>query len=184
MSKYESSGGAKLGLMFTLGARYASAPVAAINALLQARILRFLVGDSDAHWKNHSLMWAAGRWNISPLYDVACTIAYPWLDAMPAMTIGGCTKESDITGEHFKTFFAECIEPHGAKIQAVSLALRNLGQLALRESLALYESLAPRVGESNAAFVRDSILPVIKERSTRALDVAAALAPARAVRRG
>jgi HipA-like protein len=184
MSKYESAGGAKLGLMFTLGARYASAPAAAVSALLEARLLHFLVGDSDAHWKNHSLLWAGGRWKVSPLYDVACTVAYPWLDSMPALTIGGCTRESDIAAEHFRAFFAECIEPHGAKIQAVSLALRKLGQLAVRESRALYDSIAPRVGESNAAFVRDSILPVIEERSRRALDVASALAPGRAVRRG
>jgi serine/threonine-protein kinase HipA len=183
MSKYECMGGAKAGLMFSLGAKYASAPAAAINALLLARILHFLVGDSDAHWKNHSLIWSGGRWNIAPLYDVACTVAYPWLDKIPAMTIGGCENEDDITAEQFKAFFAECIEPHGPRIQAMTQPLRLLGEAIAREADAFYESIAPRIGESNAAFVRESILPVVRQRAARAVDVASALAPARAVRR-
>ncbi|CAG1017461.1 partial Serine/threonine-protein kinase toxin HipA, partial [Burkholderiaceae bacterium] len=182
MSKYETAGGAKLGLMFTLAAKYASAPAVAINALLHGRIISFLVGDADAHWKNRSLMWSNGRWNVSPLYDVVCTVAYPWLNATPAMTIGGCEDERKITADHFKAFFAECIEPHGAKVQAVSLALRTLGASVPREARALYDAIAPQVGPSNAAFLRDKVLPVIDERAAVAIEIAAALAPPRAVR--
>ncbi|HUG26202.1 HipA domain-containing protein [Piscinibacter sp.] len=183
MSKYEKSGGAKLELMFKLAAKNASAPAAAINALLHGRIISFLVGDADAHWKNRSLMWSSGRWNVSPLYDVVCTFAYPGLDATPAMTIGGCEDERKITADHFKAFFAECIEPHGSKVQAVTLALRTLGTSVPREAHSLYDSIAPRVGPSNAAFLHDKVLPVIGERSAAALEIAAALAPPRAVRR-
>jgi serine/threonine-protein kinase HipA len=183
MSKYEKSGGAKLGLVFKLATRYASAPAAAINALLNGRIISFLVGDADAHWKNHSLLWADGRWDVSPLYDVVCTVTYPGLDATPALTIGGCEDETQITAEHFKTFFAECIEPHGAKVQAVSLALRTLGTAFPRAAQRVYDSIADRVGEPHAAFLHERVLPVIRARAQVALEIAAALAPSRAVRR-
>jgi HipA-like protein len=180
-AKYENLGGAKASLMFKLAAQYATAPALAINALLRARIVHFLVGDSDAHWKNHSLLWANGRWDVAPMYDVECTVAYPQLDATPAMSIGDCQDESSISDEHFRTFFAECLEPHGARIQALTLALRDLGTAFAREAPRLYQAIAPRVGESNAAFLREKVLPVVQGRARAALIVAAAIAPARAV---
>lgn len=182
MAKYEKSGGAKLDLMFKLGTEYASAPAAAMNALMRGRLMSFLVGDADAHWKNHSLMWAAGRWNVSPMYDVVCTMAYPELDTVPAMTIGGCEDETKITRDHFRAFFEQCMAPHGARVQALVLTLRELGTSVRGQAEAIFEGIAPRIGESNAAFLRDRVLPVIESRANVAIDVAAALASARAVR--
>lgn len=85
-----------------------------------------IVGNADAHWKNHSLLWNRGRWDVAPGYDVVCTMAYPRLDARPALSIGGCMDESRITAEHFRSFAQECLEPHGVRIQAVTLALKEI----------------------------------------------------------
>jgi serine/threonine-protein kinase HipA len=183
MAKYENSGGAKLSLMFTLAARYATAPALAINTLLQGRILNFLLGNSDAHWKNHSLLWGNGGWYVAPMYDVVCTVAYPQLDATPAMMIGGCADESAIAASHFKVFHEECLAPQRVKIQMVCSALRSLSTRVQREAQCLYEAIAGRVGEANLAFLRDRVLPVIRERSSRALQIADQLAPAPAIRR-
>jgi len=106
-----------------------------------------------------SLMWSAGRWDISPLYDVACTVAYPWLDAVPAMTIGACKKESDIAAEHFKCLLRRNASNPMAQGLKSWWHCRELGEAAAREARSLYEAIAPDVGESNAAFVREWILP-------------------------
>lgn len=182
-AKYESSGGARMPLLFDLAAKYASIPAASIKRLLTQRLLHFLVGNSDAHWKNHSLQWRAGHWDVSPGYDVVCTLAYGWLDTAPAMTIGGCTDEDHIRPEHFKAFHAECLAPHGVKLQAVQAQLKKLGGAIVAQAGKLHAALAPDVGDDNAAFLRQAVIPVIELRAQHALEAAAGLAPVRAVRR-
>jgi serine/threonine protein kinase HipA of HipAB toxin-antitoxin module len=169
--------------MFSLAARFASSRALAIHTLLRQRILDYLVGNADAHWKNHSLIWNRGRWDVAPSYDVVCTMAYPRLDARPALSIGGCMDEAGLTAEHFRAFSAECLAPHGVRIQAVTLALRQLAESARRESARLYDEVAAHVGESNAVFLRDKVLPLVSLRAARSLELAAELAPPRAVPR-
>lgn len=107
-AKYELSGGARMPLPFDFAAKYASIPAASIKRPLTQRLPHFLVGNSDAHWKNHSLQWHAGK---------------------------------------------------------------------------LHAALAPEVGGDNAAFLRQTVIPVIEQRAQRALEAAAGLAPRLAVRR-
>ncbi len=48
-----------------------------------------VVGNGDAHLKNHALLYADGRTaHLAPLYDVVCTLRYRHDDEM-ALTIGG-----------------------------------------------------------------------------------------------
>jgi hypothetical protein len=47
----------------------------------------------------------------------------------------------------------------------------------------LHAQLASEVGEDNASFLHEAVLPVIRRRAQLALDAAAGLAPAPAVRR-
>ncbi|NRF66961.1 HipA domain-containing protein [Aquincola sp. S2] len=171
-AKYEKSGGAKMALMFSLAARYATAPAAALSALLNLRVMNFLMCNADAHWKNHSLLWNRGRWDVSPPYDMMCTTAYGWLDAAPALMIGGCEDETRITPEHFTAFHETCLAPHRVRIQALRLALRNLGKAIARDAPAQFERLAPRVGDANAAFLRDEVLPRVLARAAQAAEMA------------
>jgi serine/threonine-protein kinase HipA len=182
-AKYESSGGARMPLLFSLAARYATIPAVSLNRLLNQRLLHFLVGNSDAHWKNHSLLWNAGHWDVSPTYDVVCTVAYRWLDTAPAMTIGGCKDEDRIGAEHFRDFHAECLAPHGVKVQAVRTQLKKLAGAVTAQAEELHAQLAPEVGDDNATFLREAVLPVIRRRAQLALDASAGLTPAPAVRR-
>lgn len=182
-AKYESSGGARMPLLFDLAAQYATIPAVSLNRLLSQRLLHFLVGNSDAHWKNHSLLWHDGHWDVSPTYDVVCTAAYRWLDTAPAMTIGGCRDEDRIGAEHFKDFHAECLAPHGVKIQAVRTQLRKMASAITAQAEKLHAQLTPEVGDDNATFLRETVLPVIRRRAQLALDAAAGLDPAPAVRR-
>jgi serine/threonine-protein kinase HipA len=180
-AKYEKSSGAGMDHVFRLSQQYASAPAASMGALVRQRIMSFLIGNSDAHWKNHSLMWNAGRWDVSPAYDLVCTVAYPQLDAAPALTIGGCENEDRIEAKHFMAYFEACLAPFGSRLAAVTIPLLRLGEAAPHQARLLYEELASRVGESNAEFLRTQLIPVVTARARRAVDISRELSPRRAV---
>ncbi|MDQ6805019.1 MAG: type II toxin-antitoxin system HipA family toxin [Actinomycetota bacterium] len=57
-------------------------------AAAQAAVFNFLVANADAHAKNISLLHEPGGIRIAPLYDVACTGAYPELSTELALAIG------------------------------------------------------------------------------------------------
>jgi serine/threonine-protein kinase HipA len=182
-SKYEKLGGAKMALMFDLAAGHATVPAAAISTLLRGRIASFLLGDADAHWKNHSLMWSGGRWNVSPSYDIVCTMAYPALDREPALMIAGCEDEDRITAQHFRDFHAEALEAHGVRIQAVSQNLSELAERTLARAPQVFDAMAAGIGESAAQFLVDAVMPIVRQRAARAMEIAKELAPKPAVRR-
>ncbi len=90
-AKYEGNGGpsvaAIVGLLKALGARRAAVD---INAFVRAVLFNFLLGNSDAHGKNFSLLYdPMGGPRLAPLYDIVSTAVYPDVTDRMAMTIGG-----------------------------------------------------------------------------------------------
>jgi serine/threonine-protein kinase HipA len=68
---------------------HVSRPGADRLAVAQATLFHYLVGNADAHAKNISLLHEeGGRVRLAPLYDVACTAAYPELHRDLALSIG------------------------------------------------------------------------------------------------
>jgi serine/threonine-protein kinase HipA len=70
-----------------------SAAAADVETFVDALIFNWLIGGTDAHAKNYSvLIGAGGLVRLAPLYDVASILAYPDIDpqkAKLAMKIGG-----------------------------------------------------------------------------------------------
>jgi serine/threonine-protein kinase HipA len=70
-----------------------SAAAADVATFVDALIFNWLIGGTDAHAKNYSvLIGAGGLVRLAPLYDVASILAYPDIDpqkAKLAMKIGG-----------------------------------------------------------------------------------------------
>jgi serine/threonine-protein kinase HipA len=89
--KYETEGGPSLADEFVLLRVVGGANVARdINSLLDAAVLNFVIGNSDAHGKNLALLYReVGVAELAPLYDLVCTNAYTDLTERMAMTIGG-----------------------------------------------------------------------------------------------
>jgi serine/threonine-protein kinase HipA len=89
--KYEADGGPTLPDLFALlrdvgGVRTARD----ITALLDAAILNFILGNSDAHAKNFGLLYGDdGSSELAPLYDLVSTNVYPGINRRLAMSIGG-----------------------------------------------------------------------------------------------
>jgi len=89
-AKYEANGGPSAGqvvaLLRRLGSRRAAVDV---NAFVRAIVIDFLLGNSDAHGKNFSLLYESPGVRLAPLYDIVSTAVYPDLTGRLAMSIGG-----------------------------------------------------------------------------------------------
>ncbi|HEY9787692.1 MAG TPA: HipA domain-containing protein [Candidatus Obscuribacterales bacterium] len=86
--KYQIFGGPNLKDCFELMMR-SSLPVVDRRALMQAVIFNYLIGNSDAHGKNLSVIHVRPEFvRLAPLYDLVCTQIYPSVSRDMAMKIG------------------------------------------------------------------------------------------------
>jgi serine/threonine-protein kinase HipA len=72
--KYEEDGGPSLGAIASLLRRHSVDPVTDIATLRDWQIFNYLIGNSDGHAKNLSLLYADGSLvpKLAPLYDLVC----------------------------------------------------------------------------------------------------------------
>ncbi len=107
--KYQNEGGPSLKQCFDLLREVSSAPVIDLQRLLDAVIYNYLVGNTDAHGKNFSLLYGQERreTRLAPLYDLVCTIYYSELSKKMAMKIGGEYLLDRILPRHFEKLAEE-----------------------------------------------------------------------------
>jgi serine/threonine-protein kinase HipA len=91
--KYQNEGGPSLKQCFELIRVASSAPVIDLQALLDAVIFNWLIGNNDAHGKNFSLVYRGEigsglQIRLAPLYDLISTVYYPELSTRMAMKLG------------------------------------------------------------------------------------------------
>lgn len=91
--KYESEGGPSATDIVNLLRNVSSEPLEDVTTFVRALAFAWLIGGTDAHAKNYSLLLTPGpRVRLAPLYDVASVLPYPTFDsrrAKLAMKIGG-----------------------------------------------------------------------------------------------
>jgi serine/threonine-protein kinase HipA len=91
VDKYEASGGPSIAAIVRL-LRKTGSPRAATDILktIEAVLLNFLIGNSDAHGKNFALLYdpTVGV-RLAPLYDLVSTQVYEASEPALAMRIGG-----------------------------------------------------------------------------------------------
>lgn len=85
--KYADEGGPTFKTSFDLLRRACTRPAVEVLKLLDAAIFNLIVGNSDAHGKNFSLLYEGGDVTLAPLYDILCTVAYADLSPKLAMKI-------------------------------------------------------------------------------------------------
>lgn len=94
-SKYEADGGpgvARIGTVLRETIRPAAAGSAAVTSFLDALIWNWVIGGTDAHAKNYSLLLAGRQVRLAPLYDIASVLPYEGVDGLKlkmAMKLGG-----------------------------------------------------------------------------------------------
>ena len=110
--KYAADGGPGFPECFDLVRRACSHPDEDADRLLDATVLQVLVGNTDAHGKNYSLVRRGPGFGdeveLAPLYDVLCTAAYPGLSPRLAMKIGGRTTLEELRPAAWDRFARRC----------------------------------------------------------------------------
>lgn len=105
--KYQKEGGPSLKQCFALLRDVSSAPVIDLARLLDAVIYNYLVGNSDAHGKNFSLLYKGQEIRLAPLYDIVSTVYYPELSRNMAMRIGRDYSSEQIVPKDFEQLAEE-----------------------------------------------------------------------------
>ena len=110
--KYQNEGGPGLRDIISLIREVSESPQEDVQTLIDATIFNWIVGGSDAHAKNFSLLLSAGgRARLAPIYDVARVLPYApqvqFQDVKLAMKIGGEYRLSEINMRHWSRFAEE-----------------------------------------------------------------------------
>ncbi|WP_419949867.1 type II toxin-antitoxin system HipA family toxin [Candidatus Palauibacter sp.] len=110
-AKYEGDGGPGCGRMAQAIRIYSSRPGRDLRTFVRALVLNWIIGGTDAHAKNFSLLiGAGGKASLAPLYDVASLLPYPGHyepRLKLAAKIGGETRLGYIQTRHWTRFAGE-----------------------------------------------------------------------------
>lgn len=137
--KYEAEGGPTFATSFDLVRRASTRPAFEVLKLLDAAIFNVIVGNSDAHGKNFSLLYVDNEVGLAPLYDLLCTVSYPELSPRLAMKIGRRATLEDMGVKTWPAF----AETTGLGATYVLRRVREIG-LSVESSVSnLADQIAP-----------------------------------------
>lgn len=123
--KYQNEGGPTVGDLMEVVRTHSAVPQEDVWTFARALMFNWLIGGTDAHAKNFSmLIGAGGRARLAPLYDVASTLVYDFdpLKLKLANKIGGTYLLNDIGPRQWEKFAIETRLPK----QDVLTAARDL----------------------------------------------------------
>lgn len=143
--KYAAEGGPTFKMGFNLLRRASMRPAVEVLKFLDAAIFNLIVGNSDAHGKNFSLLYENASISLAPLYDLVCTVAYPDLTPRMAMKIGNRGTLDEIRTTTWRSFAADA----GLGVPFVLKRVRELSQAVQSE----IENVSSRL----AALVADNV---------------------------
>lgn len=103
-AKYEQSGEGYLKRMFSLLRNYSANPVEDQLKLWDICVFNYLIGNTDNHIKNLSLLYSEDLKTIrlAPAYDIVSTVIYESSTDNMALSIDGEYKLHNITKTHFE----------------------------------------------------------------------------------
>ena len=105
--KYQQEGGPLVRDCVALLREWSTTPVLDIRAFVDCLIFNILIGNTDAHAKNYSILYRADERRLAPFYDLVCTKAWPDLSTRLAMNIGKGKDVNDVNPDHFKRMAEE-----------------------------------------------------------------------------
>lgn len=164
--KYESDGGPGVAACAELLRRHASAPAIDLLAFLDALIFNFVVGNHDAHAKNHSLLLGGSRApRLAPLYDLLSTAAYEGLSRKLAMKFGGEYRPEYVRGRH--------LERLADDLGMGAVGVRDRVRAMLERVAGALDEARAEIGEFADRPVLDRIDGIVRERSKLLAEAAA-----------
>jgi serine/threonine-protein kinase HipA len=163
--KYQTGDGASLGDCYRIVYEYSDKRLADTLRFIEWIIFNYLVGNTDAHAKNISLLHINDGIKLAPFYDILSTEIYSEkiIDHTTAMLINGKGKYDSIKPEDFIALF-EVLKLNATNtMKSIKDKFEHFFSTAekLREKL-LAEDLSTE--EFSDASVFDDILAIIKKR--------------------
>ncbi|MCL2833395.1 MAG: type II toxin-antitoxin system HipA family toxin [Treponema sp.] len=107
--KYQAGGGASIRDCFKVIETYSKNLLTDITRFAEWIIFNYLIGNTDAHAKNISLLHAADGIKLAPFYDLLSTEVYPAkiMDRSTAMLINGKGKYDSLRPRDFAALFEQ-----------------------------------------------------------------------------
>lgn len=126
--KYQAEGGPSIATCAALIRVHVSAPAVDVPSFLDALLFNLLIGNTDAHGKNFSLLLdGEGAPKLAPFYDLLSARAYWPFERKMAMKYGGEYRGDRIRGRHLDRLAAELeISPAGVRRRARQIGERVL----------------------------------------------------------
>jgi len=139
-------------------------------------IFNYLIGNSDSHSKNISLLWKDGRWQLAPVYDLVSVAVYS--DAPEtlhdfAFNIGRETRYGWITGAHWHDFARNI----GVNYRYVQAALKRISGRINTHAEDIVEEMGHQTDE-NERVLLGRIVALIRTHASYATEAAATIAAA------
>jgi serine/threonine-protein kinase HipA len=159
-NKYEREGGPGISTCLDEIQKHSIEPLPDRLAFLNVVIFNYLIGNSDAHGKNFSLLYEEGKPRLAQAYDLLSTAVYPELATKMAMKIGGKYDPDEVYLRHWHRLVPDTAVAR----KAIEKSLADMATTALDQATKLHAELN---NENITSPVLDSILALIKKRSTR-----------------
>jgi len=160
--KYQAGGGASLRDCFKIIENFSENPLSDITRFIEWIIFSYLIGNTDAHAKNLSLLHTKTGIVLAPFYDLLSTEVYPEkiVDHGMAMLINGKGKYNSLKPEDFIAFFGQLGLNATNMIKSVKNKFSNITTIA--EELRNTDEFLPAKKS-----VCDDILAIIKKRTNK-----------------
>lgn len=158
--KYEREGGPTISDCQDVIINHAARPALDQIKLLNIIIFNYLIGNSDAHGKNFSLIYKESKPELAPAYDLLSTAIYEDLSDKMAMKIGGKYKPREIYLHHFYRLVSDT----KAAQSAINKQVQSMAEKIVTTANALKTELEL---EGLTSDIYGLIISVIKERTQR-----------------
>jgi serine/threonine-protein kinase HipA len=122
--KYESEGGPNLADCVNLIRRVSISPAEDVLNLIRWQVINLLLGNSDGHAKNLSLLYTSGGPRLAPFYDLVSTRVYKGISREMALSVGS---ENDPGQIRYKDWLklADNLEIRSSLLKRTILSLIN-----------------------------------------------------------
>ena len=154
-AKYEQASNGYMRGMFDILRKYSAEPVTDQLKLWDIIVFDYLIGNTDAHIKNFSLLYDKDlrQIHLAPAYDIVSTVIYEQSTRDMSFSIGGTMSLDDMSRDSFRVAAREV--GLGER-----MALRRFDAMAERFRMALHESAVDlaRDGYNKAIELENRIL--------------------------
>ena len=161
--KYEKEGGPSLDDCFAHLRNYCREPAKDVQNLMTWVVFNYLIGNSDAHGKNLSLLMIPAGVELAPFYDLLCTAVYPGLTHNLAFKIGGENRPDWIQLRHWekladaagvnKRYIASVCMELASRLPSIALGVEKSMDFSNEEKI-LVEEISKAIADRSARLQR------------------------------